>query len=107
MTSTTKYSHRVRCGNTKCRTRFRIKRHPDSYKIKRKCPGCGGTRLRSIEAERKREAAKQKRCYCSAYPFPHQAGSMRFCEEHSLADVTATPEEWDAYENTIRTDRSG
>lgn len=51
--------------------------------------------------------AKEDTCYCNAYPFPHRARSMRFCEEHPLADVTATDEEWEQYENCIRTPRSG
>lgn len=105
MTSKTRYSHRVRCRN--CRSRQRIKRHPDDYKIARRCLGCGSTKLYSIEEERRRELKKQETCYCMAIPFPHRKGSLRFCEHHPLADVVATEEEWEQYQGIIETPRSG
>lgn len=103
MTSKTRHSHRVRCGS--CRTRYRIKRHPDDYVRRPRC-GCGGN-LNSIEAERRRELAKQERCTCMAIPFPHRAGSLRFCELHPRSEIEPTDEEWQDFEYLLATPRSG
>ena len=106
MTSKTRFSTRVQCRNNKCRTRDRIKKRLEEYKREKRCVVCGGP-LRSIEAERRRELAKQETCYCGPIPFPHREGSLRFCEHHPLVDVEPTDEEWEDYEGMCMTPRSG
>lgn len=109
MTSKTRYSHRVRCSNHNCRIRFRVKKHPDLYSAFRpKCPECGSSVL-SIEKERRNELIKQDTCYCFAYPFPHRAGSLRMCDNNPLfiRMVEPTDDEWQEYQDCLKTPRSG
>lgn len=111
MTSTTYKRHRMRCGITKCRKRFTLRRHPSEYIRVIKCPACGdSTLVRHVEDERQRELAKRKRtgnhCFCNAYLFPHARGSLRACMHHPLADVELTPQEELDYEAIMSTARS-
>lgn len=98
----------MRCGVEKCRTRFTLKKAPHLYKRRIKCPTCGDYfKVRSVEAERQRELAKQDTCRCSAYPFPHRKGSMRMCDHHRLRDVDITDDEYREYMYCLETPRSG
>lgn len=107
--SSTRHSHRMRCGVERCRQRFRKKRPPEQYAHWPKCPACGSINTRSIESERLREASKQRTCRCVAYPFPHREGSLRFCEWHIrvIAGIEPTEEEALDYESCLRTKRQG
>lgn len=92
---------RMRCGVEKCRHRWTLRRHPAKYKRKPKCPRCGDViRVRSVEEERRREMAKRKEtgrfCECGGYPFPHEKGSLRFCEHHPLFHVE--PDQIEVYD---------
>lgn len=107
MPSTTRHRHRMRCGVEKCRHRFALSKHPVEYVRAVKRPACGDhLHVRSIEAERQRELAKQDRCLCSSYPFPHRKGSLRFCDYHPLKAVEPTAQEWEEYEGCMSTPRS-
>ena len=74
----------VRCSKEKCKLRYVFPKHPDSYKVPRKCDGCGGTKFRVI----KNMAADRgwySLCTCAGYPTwgddntasrpPHRMGS--------------------------------
>lgn len=103
MASRTRAAERYRC--LACRGRWR---HKKRLKREPRCPHCGERiRYYSIEAERRRELAKQDTCHCNAYPFPHRAGSMRMCDTHPLAGVEPTQEEIYDYQGCLETPRSG
>lgn len=107
MASSTRAAIRYRCGVEKCRTRFR---HKKRLKREPKCPACGDTiRVRDIEAERLRELAKQERCECNWYPFPHRAGTLTMCELNPdrAAGIEPTAEDISDYQACLDTPRSG
>jgi hypothetical protein len=76
----------VRCSREKCELRYVFAKHPDDYKVPRKCKGCGGTRFRVIKNIIKDSGHVD--CQCGAYPTwqdnrsarpaPHRRGS-RYC----------------------------
>jgi hypothetical protein len=108
MASRTKNRVRMRCGVTACRTRFTLRRDPALYVRPIKCPRCGDSlRVRNVEAERRRELAKQATCNCGGYPFPHRQGSMRGCAFHPRADQEMTEVEAWEYHYVWRTPRGG
>lgn len=97
----------MRCSKTKtCGKRFRLKRHPDSYVQRSKvmCPECGGMAY-SDEKNRQNELAKQRTCHCPNYPFPHRAGSLRFCQQNPRAEEPPTDQEVFDYEACLATPR--
>lgn len=110
-----KNRHRMRCSEGKlgCGRRFTLRKHPLKYKRDPKCPHCGSIHVRDVEKERRaeqdRRLAAGKLCRCYAYPFPHNAGSLRFCKEHPLMvqGVEPTEDEEYEYEGCLRTPRSG
>lgn len=100
--------HRMRCSH--CGGRFTLKRHPDKYVRAIRCPHCRSLNVYSCEQARRRELRRQETCHCSAYPFPHRAGSMTFCRENPQWDDPAfVPSRDDelAYDRVIATPRSG
>lgn len=103
-----RFRWRMRCSQGKkgCGSRFTLKRHPSKYKREIKCPNCGSTHLQDVEAERQRERARQDTCYCMQYPFPHRAGSLRFCEQNPN-DAEVTEEEYYDFIATWNTGRTG
>ena len=108
MASTTAKRWRMRCGVSKCRTRFTLKKHPDLYKRKIKCPCCGDhLKVRDVEAERRRELAKQEQCECGGLPFKHRKGSYFACSHHRDAGKDWTEEQGHHYEAMLRVKRSG
>lgn len=112
MTSTTANRHRMRCYKCKrnckyCSGRFTLKRHPDKYKRTVKCPCCKNENVYSVEDERRAELARQERCICNNYPFPHNKGTLRMCEHHPLARVEPTEEEMHEYRACLETPRTG
>ncbi len=106
MTSTTRQRVRFRCAAERCRLRFHKKRRWwQEHGHEPKCPACGAP-SRDIEAERLRELAQQDRCTCSAYPFPHRAGSLRMCVRHAMSAVYPSDDEIRDYEQLLATPRS-
>jgi hypothetical protein len=107
----TGYRWRMRCNTCAAAGRsyrFTLKRHPDLYHHLPKCPRCGEKiRLHSAEEQRRRELAKRTSCTCSAYPFPHRSGSLRFCDHHPLINVDGTDQECLDYQACLETPRSG
>lgn len=90
-----------------CSGRFTLKKRPELYKKKPACPCCGETEsVHSVEKDRRREIQKNL-CHCQPYPFPHNKGSLRFCEHHKLRDVEPTDEEQFEYQCCLETPRSG
>ena len=78
--------------------RYTLKRAPWLYvqESRTKCKHCGSLNVRSDEAARRRELAKQERCYC--LPFPHNKGRIAGCEhwegevnEHDFEAMINTP----------------
>jgi hypothetical protein len=101
---------RMRCcsGRKGCGSRFTLKRPLREYIREVRCPYCKSKNVRDLEMERRREVNKNK-CTCKGYPFPHRRGSMRMCDHHPkwIAGVDPTPEEIAAYDQVMRTPRSG
>ena len=100
----TSVRHRMRCSTCGCR--FTLKRHPSKYKRQIKCPN-GHTSTYSCEAARRRELAKQVRCYCNGVPFPHRAGSILGCDSHPVHPDDWTKDQERQYEGMMRTPRGG
>lgn len=50
--------------------------------------------------------AQTERCFCNPIPFPHAAGTLRFCEQHPLKDVEPTEDEWQAFQGLLETPRT-
>ena len=97
----------MRCGVERCRARFRWKK---SRKTDPKCPACGDRlKVRNIEEERKRQIAKEPRCYCGPLPFPHAIGTSKFCQNHPdrLAGIPLDREDEIEFEQLMDTPRSG
>jgi len=67
------------------------------------CPFCGSPNVMNTEAQRQRELAARsdKLCRCGAYPFPHDPGSFRACEQHPDADKPMTEVERMKYAQVI------
>lgn len=103
--SSTKGHHRMRCRDYTCYKRVTLKRHPSEYKREPRCKFCGGE-LRSVEMERLRELAKKDTCYCNAYPFPHQKGTLRMCDHHPQINEQVTEEEYQDYLSCLSTPRT-
>lgn len=75
----------VRCSKEACKMRAVFSKHPDDYKVPRKCDGCGGTKFRVIKNMVRERCAVT--CDCAGYKWgdnhtasrpPHRRGS-RFC----------------------------
>ena len=64
----------------KCRQRHHFKKRVEEYVRPKKCPSCGNVITLLDRWQMKRN--KQNTCLCAAYPFPHQAGSSVWCEQH-------------------------
>jgi len=113
VTSKTANRHRMRCYSCyyhkRGSGRFTLKRHPDLYVRMVKCPVCGTTNVKSVEADRRREMAASSTCDCNPYPFPHKSGTMRMCINHPLVlmGVDPTEEEISDYQGCLDTPRSG
>lgn len=98
----------MRCGVEKCRQRFTLKRHPDRYARLQPCPACGDTlHVRSVEAERRRERAKQTNCICGGLPYKHRKGSYKSCVYSPHFNEPWTEEEIEGYKGMMATPRSG
>lgn len=106
----TKRRHRMRCSHWRgCGRRFTLKRHPDDYVRQVKCPHCKSPHVYSCESSRRRELQRQHTCHCSAYPFPHRAGSLDFCVQSTQwehEDFQPTAAQIAAYERVLATPRS-
>lgn len=93
--SDTRYRHRMRCPKKSCGKRVTLRRHPDEYDHIPLCPACG-TQLQSRERERRAEKQRQldagEICHCSAAPFRHVAGTVRYCERGEPQPDDDTPE---------------
>lgn len=74
-----------------------------------RCPNCKSFNVRSDEANRKNTLAKQNTHMCSAYPFRHQAGTLRFCESHPKMVFFEEPteEEHEYYQSILQRNRTG
>lgn len=101
--STTRYRRRMRCRKSKCYYQFTLKRAP---KGDVECPICGGE-TRCVEAERRRELAKQDTCNCLPIPFPHKKGAVLGCEHHPKDFNDWTIEDQRQYQGMLETARSG
>lgn len=89
--------------------RFTLPRNPDLYKRPVKCPNCKSLDVYSVEAQRRAEIKKQKRCYCGPVPFPHRKASMKWCVHHpenKRAMSNPTEEEKHEYQAMLETKRS-
>ena len=64
-----KKSVHVRCSKEKCKKRAVFDRHPDEYKVPRKCEGCGGTRFRVIRDRLREAGGRQRLCSCEGRVF--------------------------------------
>jgi hypothetical protein len=108
--SNTRNRHRMVCracrreGRSK---RFTLRRHPDNYARTVKCPRCKSFDVRSDETTRRKEIAKRVICHCGSPPFPHEKGSMRFCDHHPLIDVEGTKQEYLDWQAMMDTPRGG
>lgn len=98
---------RMRCGtgNNGCGRRFRIPRHPDSYRRSPKCPHCGSVFVRDVTEERMRENRRRATCRCRAYPFPHRRASLRMCHWFDDGGLAPTRAEELAFEACLLTPR--
>lgn len=87
-----------------------LKRHPSQYKRVVRCPTCKSDDVVSVEhlhrAQMRKRAESGMLCKCTAYPFPHERGSLRMCDHHTLADVDPSEDEWRDYEACLATPRS-
>lgn len=101
--------HRMRCSRGKqgCNRRFTLPHPLRWYGGAVCCPHCRCDRPTDVEASRRAEQLSQTRCRCSAYPFPHNSGTMRMCKHHPLIEVEPTEEEIDQYQSCLETPRSG
>jgi len=106
---TNRNRHRMRCSRGKkgCGSRFTLHRPLSSYKRAVKCPYCRSKHVNDVEQDRQREKKRENTCFCNAYPFPHNAGSLRFCKLHPYFGVEPSECEIDDYKNCIDTPRSG
>lgn len=86
--------------------RFTLKKAPSLYTREVKCPTCGSTDVVSVEKSRKDEMKIQDTCHCAPIPFPHRAGSLRFCDQHPLFKVDPTEEEWQSFQGLLETPRT-
>lgn len=89
--------------------RFTLARHPDKYKraSATNCPHCGGSNIKSVEAQRRREYAKKDICYCNPIPFPHENKSIMGCINHPKPYDEWTDEDHEQYQAMLETPRSG
>ena len=86
---------------------MRFPRRMEEYIRQPKCPRCGNTdRWVAQDGQRERELAKQTRCYCHRYPFPHRKGALRMCTGHALEGVEPTEDELLDYARVLETPRS-
>lgn len=103
--STTRYRHRVRCTRPSiCGHRMTFKKKPIVADLS--CPMCGGN-VRSVEADRKREMAKQDTCYCHGIPFIHKKGSILGCHHHPKHPDDWTTDDDRQYQSMMEVPRSG
>jgi hypothetical protein len=104
----TRFRHRMRCRVSSCYSRLTIKRAPHKYVRAIRCPVCGSENVKSVELERRREAAKKDVCRCDAYPFPHDRATLVGCRFHPerLAGIPMTDDQLDAYHITLTTPRT-
>lgn len=80
--STTRLRYRMRCPTKSCGRRWTLKKHPDLYARKHRCPRCDRVLMGSEgrrELERLRALAKQDTCTC--YTFPHARGTLQHCRD--------------------------
>lgn len=104
MPSTTRSAVRWICR--RCTLRFRWRK---KNKTTAKCPVCRkDDRLWCEEESRRRELAKQDRCTCDAYPFPHRSGSLAMCVNNPdrIAGKEPTQEQIHDYRSCLETPRS-
>lgn len=100
--STTRFRWQMRCY--KCyyhkrgSGRFTIKRNPKLYKRPVKCPTCGNENVKSKKEEHDKKMAKRDICFCAAYHFRHERGSLRFCKDHPLIEQQPDEDEIRNYE---------
>ena len=69
----------VRCSKEKCKRRAVFDKHPDAYRVPRKCEGCGGTKFRIIK-DRVKEASHVD-CTCGGIVWPSSTGRYE-CIKH-------------------------
>ena len=60
------------CRCKRCRSRKSFRRHPDDYRVPKRC-SCGGEF--SVDSYRMVKEHKRTLCHCDAYWFPHRVGS--------------------------------
>lgn len=80
-----KRGYACRCGNSKCRARRTLVKHPDEYVTQPKCRYCG-KRKWTVDADRMKRWYKMSRlCRCDGYHFTHRKGSP-FCEHNPMGE---------------------
>lgn len=82
-----------------------MRKKPQEYLRRPKCPHCGCTDLQDVEKARRQEQLKKNTCHCSSYPFKHVAGSLRMCVEHPSWGEEPCDSELEAYQGVIATER--
>ena len=86
--------------------RFTLPRAPHLYAQSPRCPRCRSLNLQDCEESRRLEMARRNTCNCDGYPFPHEQGTLRFCDEHTRIGEPGTPDEIADYEMCLATPRS-
>lgn len=95
--------YNVRCSREKCKARAVFNKHPDAYKVPRKCENCGGTRFRVIANRAKDRNATT--CMCGAFIWTGSVGRFE-CLKHRRGspgcryDANGTARERDEFGRT-------